>query len=170
MLSLIYAYNDRFIIWLKALCVKERTDNIGVKKMLYKAAISVTIMAFVVFALSACGLFARDISIIEARTAESVDEDLMPVKATDIFPSGISSVSCWIRWRAAKINTQVTVRWSYVTDGIHILDHKMIIPKIEGFGSVTLSMPEGKLLPAGRYNIDLVIKKRVIKSLGFTVE
>lgn len=137
--------------------------------MNFRVVVLATIAVSIAASLSACGLFSREIKIAEVKAAEAVDDGLMPVNVADSFPRGISSVSCWIRWRDAKINTQVTVRWSYETDDIHILDHKMIIPKRDGFGSVTLSMPEGKPLPAGKYRVDLVVKKRVIRSLEFTV-
>ena len=123
-----------------------------------------------IFTLSACGLNLSDIAITDAKIVTAVDEKLMPVKVTDTFPKGTSKVSCWIEWRKAKINTQVVAKWHYVTDDIPILDYVFTIPKKEGMGSVTLAMPDGKLLPSGLYRIELALGKRVLKSLSFKIE
>jgi len=100
----------------------------------------------------------------------AVDENLMPVKIMDVFPKGTSKVSCWIQWRDAKINTQILAKWHYVTDDIPILDYVFTIPKKEGMGSVTLTMPDGKNLPSGQYRVEIVLGKRVLKSLAFRIE
>ena len=121
-------------------------------------------------ALSGCSLLDRDITITDAKIAADVDENLMPVKVTDLFPKGTSKVSCWFQWRDAKINTQVLAKWHYVTDDVHILDYNFNIPKKDGSGSVVLSMPEGKILPSGSYKVGLYLNKRLLKSLTFKVE
>lgn len=125
---------------------------------------------FIVFALASCGLKAQDITIADAKMATAVDESLMPVKITDIFPKDTTKVSCWIKWQDSKMNAQLLAKWHYVTDDIHILDYLFTIPKKEGMGSVTLSMPEGKKLPSGLYKVDLISDKRILKTLTFKVE
>lgn len=120
--------------------------------------------------LSACSPWGPKIRLIDAKTALAVDQDLMPVKVTDVFPKGTSKVCCWIKWRDAKINIQILASWHYLTDDIHILDYSFSIPKREGTGSVALSMPDGKNLPSGSYKIDLSSGNRLLKSLRFTVE
>jgi hypothetical protein len=121
-------------------------------------------------ALSACSLIYHDIHLTDASIATAVDENLMPVKITDTFPSGTSKVSCWIKWRDAKINTMINARWHYLTDDIHILDYPFSIPKKEGSGGLALSMPDGKNLPKGSYKVDLLAGDRLLRSLKFTVE
>jgi hypothetical protein len=120
--------------------------------------------------LSSCSFFANPIRIIDAKTAVAVDENIMPIKATDAFPKGVSKVACWLKWDSARINTQVLASWHYVTDDIHILDYSFNIPKKEGTGSLALAMPEGKTLPPGRYRVDLSCNKRILKTINFTVE
>lgn len=132
-----------------------------------KIAIALLITASL---LSACSLGAPDIRLIDAKTATAVDENFMPVKATDLFPKGTSKVSCWIKWRDARINTQVLASWHYLTDDIHILDYSFNIPKKEGSGSVALAMPDGKNLPSGSYKVDLSCGSRKLKSLKFIIE
>ncbi len=83
--------------------------------------------------LPACSLFApQKITLTDAKIVTAVDEKLMPVKVTDIFPKGAQKVSCWFAWKNAKINTQVVARWHYTTDDIHIVDYDFNIPKKEG--------------------------------------
>jgi len=124
------------------------------------------------FALSlpACSLFEGNIGIVDAKIATAVDERLMPVKVTDIFPKGAATVSCWIQWKNASVNTEIVAQWHYVTDDIPILDYTLIIPKKEGTGSVMLTMPNGKELPSGDYRLELFSGKRLLKSLTFKVE
>lgn len=120
--------------------------------------------------LPACAYIGGDISIVDAKIVTAVDERLMPVKVTDIFPRGTTTVSCWIQWKNATINTEIVARWHYVTDDIHILDYPLIIPKKDGTGSVTLTMPNGKELPSGDYKTELFSGKRLLRSLIFKVE
>ena len=134
---------------------------------------NIAVLLFVsalVFSLSACSLIEGNIGIVDAKIVTSVDERLMPVKVTDIFPKGTTAVSCWIQWKNAAINTEIVARWHYVTDDIHILDYTLIIPKKEGTGSVTLTMPNGKELPGGDYKVDFFSGKRLLKSLTLKVE
>ena len=129
--------------------------------------IAVVLFALI-FSLSACSIGAP-IRLVDVKMAAAVDENLLPVNATDTFPSGTQKVSCWISWQDAKINTQVLASWHYLTDDIHILDYSFNIPKKDGAGSVALTMPNGKNLPPGSYKVDLYSGKRLLKSMRFTV-
>ena len=115
-------------------------------------------------------LINRDIHIVDAKTAVTVNEDLMPVKITDSFSRGTSRVYCWIKWRDARINIELMTKWRYLTDDIHIADHALIVPKKDGAGGVELAMPEGKALPSGSYRVDILLGNRVLKSIAFKVE
>lgn len=128
------------------------------------------LISALIFSLPACSLIGGSIGIVDAKIVTAVDERLMPVKVTDTFPRGTTAVSCWIRWKNAAINTEIVARWHYVTDDIHILDYTLIIPKKEGTGSVTLTMPNGKELPGGDYKVELFSGKRLLRSLPLRVE
>lgn len=137
------------------------------KNIIINIAISVSL----IFTLSACSLIHDErIALTDAKIVTAVDEKLMPVRITDIFPKGTQKVSCWFQWKNARINTQLLARWHYVTDDIHILDYSFNIPKKEGTGSVMLSMPDDKSLPSGQYRIDLLLGKRSLRSLTFRIE
>ena len=110
-------------------------------KKIYAAALSLAI----IFTLSACSVGGGKIRLTDATIATELDTDLMPVRIMATFPKNTSKVSCWIQWRDARINTQILAKWHYITDDIHILDHKISIPKRDGTGGVTLFMPEEAL-------------------------
>jgi len=132
--------------------------------------VSIFAICFILCTFSACGLKNRGVKLVDAKIVTAVDEKLMPVKVADTFPEGTSKVSCWIQWKNAKINTQILAKWHYVTDDTHVLDYSFTIPKREGTGGVTLSMPEGKKLPLGLYQVNLFLGKRLLKSLTFRIE
>ena len=123
---------------------------------------------FVLFAR--CSLYNPKITLKDARLAVGVDENLQPIQITDTFPKGTSKVFCWFKWQKAVLRTKITATWFYVTDNIRILDYTFEIPRREGAGSVSLSMPENKTLPSGSYRIDLKLDKSVLRSLNFKVE
>lgn len=112
----------------------------------------------------------REVRIVDAKMATALDEKLMPVKAADNFPRGTSQVYCWLQWKNSKPKIEVTARWYYVTDDIHILDYKFKIPRKQGSGGVLLSMPKGKVFPEGEYRVDLVRGWHLLKTLTFKVE
>lgn len=114
----------------------------------------------------------RNIIIQEAKMVTGVDKDMTPLKVTDSFPKNTPKVSTWISWKNAKINSQLLVRWYYVTDDVPIYDYNLNIPKKDGVANVIISMPEGKNLPSGLYKVSIFAtgKKRPIKILSFKIE
>lgn len=113
----------------------------------------------------------RDIVIGEAKIVTGVDTEMVPIKVTDFFPRNTTKVCAWIKWQNAKINTQILVKWYYITDDIPIYDYTLIIPKREGVANVVLAMPEGKSLPSGLYKVDILSGKKLLtKSLTFEIE
>jgi len=128
------------------------------------------VLLFTVSILSACGWAGGDITITDAKIVTDVDENLAPVQILDSFPAGTAKLSCWMKWRDAKINAEILTKWHYITDDIHIADQPFIIPKKDGMGSVELAMPEGRPLPPGEYKVDIVYGTRLLKTLRFTVK
>ncbi len=70
----------------------------------------------------------------DAKIVTAVDEKLMPVTITDIFPEGTQKVSCWFQWKNAQVNTEVVAKWLYTTDNIDILTYAFALPRREGSG------------------------------------
>ncbi|MFA5143474.1 MAG: hypothetical protein WC522_04830 [Candidatus Omnitrophota bacterium] len=136
--------------------------------------LNILVLLFTIFAaaiLSSCSS-SKDgrVDIVDAKIVTAIDEKLMPMKVTDTFPAGTTKICCWIKWKNARINTQIISKWHYVTDDVHIDNYIFTIPKKEGMGSVTLTIPPGKNLPVGLYRVDLLVGKRLLESLTFRVE
>lgn len=116
-------------------------------------------------------LYQQNIVIQEAKIITAADQNLLPIKITNVFPKDTSKIGTWIKWKNSKINTQLLVKWHYVTDDVPIYDYILNIPKREGIANVALSLPEGKSLPSGSYKVDILSgKKRLFKTLTFKVE
>lgn len=111
-----------------------------------------------------------ELIITNAQIASGINEKLMPVEIIDIFPAETSKVYCWFEWKNAEINTSITTKWYYITDNIHILDYAFSIPRKEGTGSVSLSMPEGKKLPVGEYKLEFKKDETTLKTIAFNVK
>ncbi len=112
-----------------------------------------------------------DIVIQAAKIVTGVDKDMIPIKVTNFFPKNTSKVSAWISWKNAKINTQILVKWHYISDDVPIYDYNLNIPKRDGTANVILSMPEGKTLPSGLYKLTIWSgKKQLTKPLTFEIQ
>ncbi len=123
----------------------------------------------IVVALSACSLPSKEITLLDAKIATAIDDKFQPLKVTNSFPEETANVFCWLKWKNAQTNTRLTAKWHYVTEDIHILDYAFAIPRKEGSGGISLSMPEGKTLPPGQYRVDVVLNNRTLRTLTFTI-
>ncbi len=112
---------------------------------------------------------ANKVHFTDVRVAAAVDENMAPVNVTT-FPQGTTKVFCWFQWQDSEVNTQIVAKWDYVTDQIHILDYTFSIPRRSGMGSISLSMPEGKVMPSGEYLVTLMLEKQTLKSLTFEIQ
>ncbi len=128
----------------------------------------ICVFLFVILVLPGC--MNIPITMTDAKIATGIDEKLMPIEVKDIFPSSTKAVFCWFQWKGAQVDTKITATWYFVTDDIHILDYEFVVPRKDGWGSVSLSMPEGKVLPVGSYKVDLLLNTHKLKSLTFKVE
>ena len=108
--------------------------------------------------------------IVNSSMASGVTDKFTPVNVTDVFPEKTRTVFCWFEWKNAKVGMEIVAKWEYLTDEIHILDYAFKIPRKKGSGSVSLTMPEGKTLPSGDYEVSLNQSNRLCKRLQFKVE
>lgn len=127
-------------------------------------------LCFIGLALYLYSIKKVGIDIVDAKMATALDEELMPVNITSVFPRGTKQVFCWVQWNNAKVNIELKAKWHYVTDDIPILNNAFTIPRKEGSGGISLTMPEGKVLPMGTYRINITAKDRVLKSLTFKIK
>jgi hypothetical protein len=140
--------------------------------MRYKKITVILVVSLIIFLFWFLNLTRRrDINIQEAKIVTGVDKDMLPIKVTNFFPKNTSKVSAWIKWHNAKINTQLLIKWYYVTDDVPIYDYNLNIPKRDGIANVVLSMPEGKVLPPGLYRVTIFSgKKQLTKPLSFEIQ
>ncbi len=131
---------------------------------------SILLLSLIPFLFLGCSTKSNKVHITDIKIATAIDENITPVKVTNIFPKDTSKVFCWFQWKDSEVNTQIVARWDYVTDTIHILDYAFSIPRRNGIGSVSLSMPEGKTIPPGLYQITLMLGNQTLKSLTFQIE
>jgi len=113
----------------------------------------------------------KGIVIQEAKIVTGVDKEMAPLKVTNLFPKNTAKVCAWISWANAKINSQLLVKWYFVTDDTPIYDYSLNIPKRDGIANVVLAMPEGKTLPSGLYKVTILLgKKQLTRPLTFEVQ
>ncbi len=132
------------------------------------------IICFAVFGCSMVAIMvankaANKVHFTDVRIATAVDANVAPVNVTS-FPQGTIKVFCWFQWQDSEVNTPIVAKWDYVTDQIHILDYTFSIPRRSGMGSISLSMPEGKVMPSGEYQLTLMLGKQTLKSLTFEIK
>jgi len=139
-------------------------------KTFFKSILSILLIFSLFFACASCVLLPKGITIIDAKIAAGLDKKFMPVNIAEVFPAQTQKVICWFKWKDAKINTEITAKWRYLTSDVQVLSHIFNIPKIAGAGGVVLSMPNNKTLPSGLYEVSLIFGKRTIKSLRFRIE
>ena len=126
-------------------------------------------MVVICLSLAGCSLMEDKVHIIDIKTATSVDSNLAPVQVTETFPEGTTKVFCWFKWKDSPTGTQLTAKWDYVSEKIHVMDYSFSIPRRNGMGGVLLTMPKGKTLPTGSYRITLWDGKQSVKSVPFEV-
>ena len=138
-------------------------------KLTKRIALLVFILAVFIQLTSCAKRAENNIHIISIKMAKGINEKYMPVDVTNLFTEGIVKVYCWFSWRDAEKNMEILAKWHYVTDDIPIVEYAFAVPRKEGVGSVSLSMPEGKVLPPGLYKVELMYGPRTLKSLTFKV-
>jgi hypothetical protein len=149
-----------------ALSIQKNTRNRVKKTIVLLASILIAfLIVYIPKFTSNTGIVIR-----EAKIVTGVDAEMRPLKVTALFPKDTSKVCAWIRWVNAKINSQVFVKWYYVTDDMPIYDYTLNIPKRDGIANVVLAMPQGKTLPSGVYKVTIYSgKKSLIKPLVFEI-
>lgn len=110
------------------------------------------------------------INIVDMKMATALDDQLMPVNIAETFPRNTMQVYCWVEWRNAKSNIEISAKWQYLTDEILITNYPFYISRKNGSGGISLAMPQGKTFPVGSYRVDLMRGNRKIKSITFKVK
>lgn len=112
------------------------------------------------------------INIADIKMASTLDDQLMPVNVASVFPRDTNQVYCWIEWHNAKPKSpiEITAIWRYLTDEIIITSYNFYIPRKNGSGGISLTMPGKKAFPVGTYRVDIMRQNHKIKSITFKVK
>ena len=132
---------------------------------------SLFVLLLLLFLINNSPALAADngIQITDIKMAKGVDEKYMPVGPAKSFPNGTAKVFCWFEWKNAEVKNVLTVKWTYVTESIPILDQSIPMPRKSGSGGVALAMPGEKTFPDGEYEVQLLQDKKVLKTLRFEI-
>ena len=149
--------------------VSQNLKAVIVRHIAKRTFLSILMLAVFIQLTSCAKREQGNIHVISAKMAKGINEKYMPVDTTNIFPEGTIKVYCWFSWRDAEKNMEILAKWHYLTDDIPIVEYAFAIPRREGVGSVSLSMPEGKVLPPGLYRVELKFGNRALKSLTFKI-
>jgi hypothetical protein len=110
------------------------------------------------------------VKITDAKIATGLNEQLMPIQVTDVFPRDTRQVFCWFSWSDAIPKMEMKVVWNYEIDDIKVLTYDFRVPRKKGSGGISLTLPIGKVLPLGSYRVDIIAQNKVLKSLTFKVK
>ena len=107
--------------------------------------------------------------ITDLKLCRSTDENRRPINVTSEFPAGTHDIYAWFAWKNAEKNQQITAKWEYASEDIHILDTPVTLTRRSEQGVLSLRMPKEKSLPSGTYRLDIEASGKVLKSASFTV-
>ena len=113
-------------------------------------------------------------SLSEATMCTSVDEDMRPLDATDVFTVDTPEIICSVKLSHAPPDTEVTAEWIYVEgewEGVtdYLLGEYEFTADGTGYLSFYLTPPvEG--WPRGYYKVVLYVDGKEELSVPFTVE
>ena len=112
----------------------------------------------------------RPLVITDAKMTTGLDEQLMPLQVTEVFPRDTKLVYCWFSWENAAPKMVMKASWNYTIDDIRILVYDFRLPRRAGSGGISLTMPSGKVFPVGAYRVDFIANGKTLKSVTFKVK
>ncbi len=112
---------------------------------------------------------ADNFQITDAKTCQAIDKDRTPLKVTETFPSGTSTVRAWFAWTGGKPGLQITARWYFDMENTLILNYPFTLTRASDKGFVALTMPPGRTFPEGSYHLDFEADGKVVRSIAFRV-
>ncbi|MEI7751994.1 MAG: hypothetical protein WCJ71_07890 [Candidatus Omnitrophota bacterium] len=138
--------------------------------VLWLILIALAIGTFFVYTKKEQKVEAVGIHITDAKMTTGLDEQLMPLQVTDVFPRTTKLVYCWFSWADATPKMGLKASWNYTIDDIRILLYDVQIPRRAGSGGISLTMPDGKVFPVGAYRLDFIANGKILRSLTFKVK
>jgi hypothetical protein len=140
------------------------------KSPLFIASIIVALLLLAI-SLTACDV---GVSLSEATMCRSVDNDMRPVDATDIFTTDTPEIFCSVKLSSAPSDTEVKAEWIYVQGELEGVENHLIYDyslTAEGtrYLSFSLTKPEAGW-PKGEYKVVLYVNGTEKLNVPFTVQ
>jgi len=128
------------------------------------------------FTLCGCGVLSKwrsyyytgEFQIEEAYVCSDVTEELTPINISNRFEYGIEKVCLLFKYRYSDGGTALLrIRWYY--EGVFVFQNSYYLESGEGKRAFYFFLSSGKPLPKGIYEIRMMFKGKVIKSLLFEI-
>ena len=140
------------------------------KSPLFIACIIVASLLLAI-SLTACD---EEVSLSEATMCRSVDGDMRPIDATDVFTTDTPEIFCSVRLSYAPADTEVKAEWIYVQGELegtenYLIDDYSLTAEGTVYLSFSLTKPEAGW-PKGEYKVILYVDGEEKLSVPFTVQ
>jgi len=113
-------------------------------------------------------------SLSEATMSQSVDEDMRPIAATDIFAVDPPEIFCSVKISNAPSDTEVKAEWVYVKGELEDMENYLIADyslTADGTRYLSFSVTEPDAgWPRGDYKVVLYVEGKEELSVPFTVQ
>jgi hypothetical protein len=132
----------------------------------------IVVLLLLAISFTACEVTTASLS--EATMCRSVDSDMRPIDATDIFATDIPEIFCSVKLSSAPPDTEVKAEWIYVqgelegTENFLIDDYSLTAEGTLYLG-FSLTKPEAGW-PKGEYKVILYVDGKEKLSVPFTVQ
>jgi len=141
------------------------------KSPLFIASIVVASLLFAI-SLTACEVTTASLS--EATMCLSVDSDMRPVDATDIFATDTPEIFCSVKLSSAPSDTDVKAEWIYVQGELegmenYLIDDYTLTAEGTIYLGFSLTEPDDGW-PIGEYKVILYVDGEEKLSVPFTVQ
>jgi hypothetical protein len=141
------------------------------KSQLFIASIVVASLLFTI-SLTACEVTTASLS--EATMCLSVDSDMRPVNATDIFAADTPEIFCSVKLSSAPSDTDVKAEWIYVQGELegtenYLIDDYTLTAEGTLYLGFSLTEPDTGW-PTGEYKVILYVDGEEKLSVPFTVQ
>lgn len=141
------------------------------KSQLFIASIVVASLLSAI-SLTACEVTTASLS--EATMCSSVDSDMRPVNATDIFATDTPEIFCSVKLSSAPPDTEVKAEWIYVQGELegtenYLIDDYTLTAEGTTYLGFSLTEPDAGW-PTGEYKVILYIDGEEKLTVPFTIQ
>jgi hypothetical protein len=132
------------------------------------------VVASLLFAISLIACEVTTASLSEATMCLSVDSDMRPVDATDIFATDTPEIFCSVKLSSAPSDTDVKAEWIYVQGELegtenYLIDDYTLTAEGTLYLGFSLTEPDTGW-PTGEYKVILYVDGEEKLSVPFTVQ